>query len=73
MLSSSTGNEAFEESEAERIGSNVVGHLIFSYLRFEPIAEGGYNIEQASCFNPEGWLPGFVQQLGVSTQQEIVR
>ena len=60
VVSTSAGNDAFEVSEADKIGSNVVGHLIFSYLKFIPSAEGGYDIEQASCFNPEGWLPGFV-------------
>ena len=65
IASSSTGNDAFEESEVDRIDGNVVGHLLMSYYRFEPHSEGGYNIEASSCFNPEGWLPGFVQQLGV--------
>ena len=45
LLSTSTGNDAFETSEEELIGSNVVGHLVMSYVHFEPSSEGGFNIE----------------------------
>uniref|UniRef100_A0A7S3I717 Uncharacterized protein n=1 Tax=Favella ehrenbergii TaxID=182087 RepID=A0A7S3I717_9SPIT len=72
IVSGSEGNAAFEESEVEQIDGRVVGHLVVTYISFVP-AETGYTVEQVSCFNPEGWIPGFVQSLGVRTQAEIVR
>ena len=67
MCAGSIGNQHFEESETEAIGSHVVGVIPCSYVRFTP-REGGYDVEQASCFDAQGWLPGFIQGLGVTAQ-----
>ena len=72
MCAGSIGNQHFEESETEAIGSQVVGVIPCSYVRYTP-REGGYDIEQASCFDAQGWLPGFIQGLGVTAQQEKLR
>ena len=59
ILSASSGNDHLAESCAELIGSNVFATLEVSYMRLTPF-DGGYDIEQVSCFDPKGWIPGFV-------------
>ena len=73
ILSSSKGTENLIESQAELVGRNVIAELTVSYLRLEPISTGGYNIEQVSCFDPKGWIPGFINQIGVTKSASIVR
>ena len=72
ILAGSTGNDRFNESHVDLVQGGEQGELKISYQRFIPI-EGGYNVEQVSCFDAKGWLPGFVQKLGVSRQAYLVR
>ena len=44
-----------------------------SYVRMEPISTGGYMIEQVSCFNPKGWIPGFINTVIVTKSANIVK
>ena len=73
ILSSSKGTENLIESQAELVGRNVIADLTVSYLRLEPVSTGGYDIEQVSCFDPKGWIPGFINQIGVTKSASIVR
>ena len=59
ITSGSRGLEEVEASHTALSQQNVVGDLILSYMRLEPF-ENGYNIEQVSCFDPKGWIPGFI-------------
>ena len=72
ITSGSPGNDDLAEKHTELAGSTVVANLSISYQKFEPF-EGGYNIEQVSCFDANGWIPGGVQQLGVTRTGELVR
>ena len=71
--SSSRGTEKLAESKADLVGYNVVGELLISYVRMEPISTGGYMIEQVSCFDPKGWIPDFINQIGVTKSANIVK
>ena len=71
--SSSKGTEKLAESKADLVGYNVVGELLISYVRMEPISTGGYMIEQVSCFDPKGWIPDFINQIGVTKSANIVK
>ena len=65
IIAGSAGKEALAEQYAtELVGNNIVGNLVTSYMRLEPF-EGGYNIEQVSCFDCKGWIPGFIQNFAV--------
>ena len=72
ITSGSPGNDHLAETYPELAGSTVIANLSISYMKFEPF-EGGYNVEQVSCFNTNGWIPGVIQQLSVSRTGEIVR
>ena len=63
IISGSAGNDEVAASLTELIGNNVVGDMVVSYMHMVPY-EGGYNIEQVTCFDPKGWIPSFIQQIG---------
>jgi len=70
-LATSKGNKAIEEASSTLIGKDVLSHIIASYNKFEPCADGsGIMITSVACIDAAGDLPSFVKnQIATANSQ----
>ena len=72
LMLGSEGNDHLHTQYADAVGSNVQSNLVGNYSKITPV-EGGYEVEQVTCFDLAGWIPGFIITLQMSRLSESVR
>ena len=72
MILCSEGNDHLHAQYADAVGSNVQSNLVGNYSKLVPV-EGGYEIEQVTCFDLAGWIPAFILTVQIGRTSESVR
>ena len=72
MMLCSEGNDHLHAQYVDAVGSNVQSNLVGNYSKLVPV-DGGYEIEQVTCFDLAGWIPAFILTVQIGRTSESVR